>query len=253
MGYGMSPKFEKGQKVVFRVNGITKTGLVETIDTFFGHADVQYDIYVKKEPCLYKHVPESDVLGAVNRGVKVDKTPRPFVSKLFGKYEIVYRPLRVDNGKEIVEVYVESPLDDMKGVWIELISGTIIKNSGYDAAELNEILGILNDFRDLIYTDARDTAKGVYIPRRKRWNIALKGRKIRGSSVKKEDLLVFNSCMDIVKTKISESTEISDIERYYNQAYGMIMLASELKILRGTQAPEEVEKLQNLYYETIEK
>ena len=58
----MSPKFEKGQKVVFRVNGITKTGLVETIDTFFGHTEIQYDIYVEKEECLFKHVADSDVL-----------------------------------------------------------------------------------------------------------------------------------------------------------------------------------------------
>lgn len=90
-----------------------------------------------------------------------DKRPRPFVSKLFGRYEIVYRPLRVDNGVEIVEVFVESPLDDMKGVWIELISDTVIKNSGYDDAELNEILDILNDLRDLIYVDARDAVAGV--------------------------------------------------------------------------------------------
>lgn len=250
---GLSPKFEKGQEIRFIVNGTEKIGFIDVIDTFFGHADVQYDIHVKKEPCLYKHVPESDVLGAVKQGVRVDRRPRPFVSKLFGKYEVVYRPLRVEDGKEIVEVYVESPLDDMKGVWIELISGTVIKNGGYDDAELNEILSILHSLSDLIYADARDTAKGVYKPGRKRWNIGLKNRKRWGSRVKNEDLLMFNSCIDLVKTKISESIDINDIERYYNQAYGMIMLASELKILRGTQAPEEVEKLQNLYYESIEK
>lgn len=91
----------------------------------------------------------------------IDKRPRPFVSKLFGRYEIVYRPLRVEDGKEIVEVYVESPLDDMKGVWIELISGTVTENRGYDTAELQDILGILDDFRDLIYVDARDAVAGV--------------------------------------------------------------------------------------------
>lgn len=249
----MSPKFVKGQKVRFTVNGTNKTGVIKTVDTYFQYADITYDIYVKKEPCLYKHVPESSILGVVKQGLKVDKTPRPFVSKLFGKYEIVYRPLRVEDGKEIVEVYVESPLDDMKGVWVELVSCTVLKNSGYDDTELQDILDILNDFRDLIYTDARDTAQGVYIPRRKRWSIDLKRRKTRGSSVKTEDLLMFNGCVDSVKIKLGESTDISDIERYYNQAYGMIMLASELKILRGTQAPEEVESLQNLYYETIEK
>lgn len=249
----MSPKFEKGKRVGFTVNGTNKTGVIETVDTFFGHTEIQYDIYVKKEPCLYKHVPESDILGVIRQGLKVDKTPRPFVSKLFGKYEVVYRPLRVENGVEIVEVFVEKPLDDMQGVWIELISGTIIKNSGYDDVELNDILGILDDFRDLIYADARDTAKGVYIPRRKRWSIDLKRRKTRGSRVKNEDRLIFDSCIDSVKTKLSESIDINDIERYYNQCYGMIMLASELGVLRGTQAPEEVEKLQNLYYETIEK
>lgn len=185
--------------------------------------------------------------------MKVDKRPRPFVSKLFGKYEIVYRPLRVENSTEIVEVYVESPLDDMKGVWVELISGTVIKNSGYDDTELNDILDILHSLSDLIYTDAKDTAKGVYTPRRKRWNIALKGRKIRGSRVKNEGYLVFNGCIDGVKTKLSESKTINDIECFYNQAFGMILLASELKILRGTQAPEEVESLQNLYFELTAK
>lgn len=97
----------------------------------------------------------------MNPSLKVDKRPRPFVSKLFGKYGIVYRPLRVDNGVEIVEVFVESPLDDMKGVWVELISGTIIENRGYDETELLDILGILNDLRDLIYVDARDAVAGV--------------------------------------------------------------------------------------------
>lgn len=61
----MSLKFEKGQKVRFIVNGTNKIGVVETVDTYFQYADVTYDIYVKKEPCLYKHVPESDVLGQV--------------------------------------------------------------------------------------------------------------------------------------------------------------------------------------------
>lgn len=91
----------------------------------------------------------------------VDKRPREFMSKLFGKYEIVYRPLRIEKGKEIVEVYVERPLDGMKGVWIELISETVIKNNGFDNVELSDIIHILNDLRDLIYTDARDAANRV--------------------------------------------------------------------------------------------
>lgn len=249
----MSPKFKKGEKVRFTINGTNKTGVVETVDTYFQYADVTYDIYVTKEPCLYKHVPESSILGVVKQGLRVDKIPRPFVSKLFGKYEIVYRPLRVENGVEIVEVYVESPLDDMKGVWVELISGTVIENKGYDDTELLDILDILNDFRDLIYADARDTAQGVYIPRRKRWNINLKRRKMRGSSVKNEERLLFDSCIDSVKTKLSESIDKSDIERYYNQCFGMILLASELKLLKGTEAPKEMDLLQQLYFELLEK
>lgn len=48
----MSLKFEKGQKVRFIVNGTNKTGVIETVDTFFGHTEIQYDIYVKKNPAF---------------------------------------------------------------------------------------------------------------------------------------------------------------------------------------------------------
>ena len=89
----------------------------------------------------------------------VDRRPRPFVSKLLGKYEIVYRPLRVKGGKERVEVYVESPLDDMKGAWFELLSDRVIENRGYDRAELIYIQKILHDFSDMIYKDAKKAAK----------------------------------------------------------------------------------------------
>lgn len=91
---------------------------------------------------------------------KIDRRPRPFVSKLFGKYEVVYRPLRVENGVEIVEVFVEKPLDDMQGVWVELVSGTVVENIGYDETELLDILDILNSLGDLIYVDASDAAAG---------------------------------------------------------------------------------------------
>lgn len=91
----------------------------------------------------------------------VDKRPRPFVSKLFGKYEIVYRPLRIEDGREVVEVYVERPLNDMNGVWVELISDTVIQNNGFNNVELADILNILNNLRDLIYIDARDATKQV--------------------------------------------------------------------------------------------
>lgn len=78
-----------------------------------------------------------------------------------GYNKIVYRPLRVERGMEVVEVYVESPLDGMKGVWVELLSDTVIENNGFDNDELTDIFHILNNFRDLLYVDARNAAKKV--------------------------------------------------------------------------------------------
>lgn len=71
--------------------------------------------------------------------------------------------------------------------------------------------------------------------------------------MKDQDYLIFNGCIESIKTELKISKNINDIERYYNQIYGMILLASEMKILKGAQAPEELEKLQNLYFEIIEK
>lgn len=71
--------------------------------------------------------------------------------------------------------------------------------------------------------------------------------------MKNEDYLIVTSFIEARKIELKMSETSYDIERYYNQIYGMILLASELKILKGTQAPEEVEKLQNLYFEIVEK
>jgi len=68
-----------------------------------------------------------------------------------------------------------------------------------------------------------------------------------------EDYLIVSSFIESKKIELKMSENVNDIERYYNQIYGMILLASEMKILKGTQAPKEVEKLQNLYFELIEK
>jgi hypothetical protein len=61
----LKPKFKKGEKVMFLFNGEEKIGLIETVDTFFGHAGVEYDIWVDDEPCLYKHVGDLDILGVI--------------------------------------------------------------------------------------------------------------------------------------------------------------------------------------------
>jgi hypothetical protein len=93
--------------------------------------------------------------------LNIDKRPRSFISNLFGKYEIVYRPLRVERGREVVEVYVEKPLDGMKGAWIELLTGKVLQNNGFSREELKYVLYLVNKSKDMIYTESRDVARGL--------------------------------------------------------------------------------------------
>lgn len=55
------PKYNINQEVTFNYNGQIKTGVICIIDsygTFEQHEEVSYDILVKDENCLYKHVCE---------------------------------------------------------------------------------------------------------------------------------------------------------------------------------------------------
>lgn len=58
------PKFDYGDTVKFKFGDETKVGTIEIIDaygTFFYKEDVSYDIMVKKENTLYKHIHEKFV------------------------------------------------------------------------------------------------------------------------------------------------------------------------------------------------
>lgn len=55
------PKFNYGDVVKFKLGDDIKEGIVYIIDkygTFEDDSDVSYDIFVKSENCLYKHVTE---------------------------------------------------------------------------------------------------------------------------------------------------------------------------------------------------
>ncbi len=55
------PKYNYKDTVKFEINGETKQGQIYIIDkygTFFDSSDVCYDIFVKSENMLYKHVNE---------------------------------------------------------------------------------------------------------------------------------------------------------------------------------------------------
>lgn len=55
------PKFNYGDVVKFKLDNTIKEGIVYIIDkygTFEDDSDVSYDIFVKTENCLYKHVTE---------------------------------------------------------------------------------------------------------------------------------------------------------------------------------------------------
>ena len=59
------PKFNRGDKVRFKVVDEEKVGFIEIVDkwgTFFDKSDVCYDIMVWGENCLYKHFNEKDII-----------------------------------------------------------------------------------------------------------------------------------------------------------------------------------------------
>jgi hypothetical protein len=55
-------KYNYGDTVKFIINGGIKIGTIEIIDaygTFFQREEPSYDVMVKEENCLYKHIRES--------------------------------------------------------------------------------------------------------------------------------------------------------------------------------------------------
>ena len=59
------PKFNYSDIVEFQIDGEILVGVIEIIDaygTFFQNEEVSYDIYVKKNKTLYKHIIESKVI-----------------------------------------------------------------------------------------------------------------------------------------------------------------------------------------------
>ncbi len=60
------PKYNYGGVVSFIFNGVSKIGIVVVIDlygTFFQKEEPSYDILVKEEDNLYKHIRESQLIG----------------------------------------------------------------------------------------------------------------------------------------------------------------------------------------------
>jgi hypothetical protein len=56
------PKYNYGDMVKFTIDDQIKIGIIEIIDaygTFFQTEEPSYDVLVKVENCLYKHVRES--------------------------------------------------------------------------------------------------------------------------------------------------------------------------------------------------
>ena len=73
------PKYDYGDIVKFKYfdneKEIHKTGVVYIIDrfgTFFNDSDVSYDIMVKEDNCLYKHITESFVLELLGHDPECD-------------------------------------------------------------------------------------------------------------------------------------------------------------------------------------
>jgi predicted RNase H-like HicB family nuclease len=60
------PRYQKGNYVTFIINAekkVGKIGIVDAYGTFEQTEEASYDIFVDEEKCLYKHVPESKVIG----------------------------------------------------------------------------------------------------------------------------------------------------------------------------------------------
>ena len=58
------PKYAYQETVKFVIGGDIKVGTVEIIDaygTFFQSEEPSYDVLVKEENCLYKHIRESNI------------------------------------------------------------------------------------------------------------------------------------------------------------------------------------------------
>ena len=63
------PKYKKDQTVKFSLMHEIKEGSIYIIDkygTFEDDSDVSYDIFVKPENCLYKHVREDLIIQGMN-------------------------------------------------------------------------------------------------------------------------------------------------------------------------------------------
>ena len=65
-----NPKFNYGDRVSFKIDGITLEGEIYIVDAygiFFDSSDVYYDVMVDNDmrheggKCLYKHLPEKSV------------------------------------------------------------------------------------------------------------------------------------------------------------------------------------------------
>lgn len=57
--------YNYNDKVMFMFGSMVKIGVIDIIDphgTFGQHEEPSYDIYIKEENCLYKHIRQSKVL-----------------------------------------------------------------------------------------------------------------------------------------------------------------------------------------------
>lgn len=67
------PKYAYREVVKFAIGDEIKVGTVEIIDaygTFFQSEEPSYDVLVKEENCLYKHIKESNIDNINKKGRK---------------------------------------------------------------------------------------------------------------------------------------------------------------------------------------
>lgn len=58
------PKYHYGDVVTFKISDQIKTGLIKIVDaygTFSQTEEPSYDVMIKEDNCLYKHIRESNI------------------------------------------------------------------------------------------------------------------------------------------------------------------------------------------------
>jgi hypothetical protein len=113
--------------------------------------------------------------GLMQTKSKQVKRLKTYIRNLFGTYNIVYRPLTVnDNGCEALDVCIFDKTDKTKLVWMDIISGEVLDHKGVDDVELLKMVDLVGKTKDLIYAEAEETIESEA----KVWEIADKAKLI---------------------------------------------------------------------------